>query len=665
MSNLTLPILILTTAVGYFFSKDGKNTRQTKKKDTLVEKFDKNIYESDMVREVNAEMLERSLSNYKKAEDPANTGIIPPLFNTYSVAGNDSILTGETNGKIIKELVVEKENKKKIDIDNRPMFNEMKFGTERIDDDSKRDEEISLLTGLPLERNHKNMVPFFGSNSKQNVEKFTNETILESHTGNTGLYKHKKEALPLFNKVPENIFGTPVETVYTETERYIPSMFKQNEKPFDEQMISAKKEGTIENKIRPVFKDVNNLRVETNPKESYEGRIKIGKFGDLRGVQGEFKKQRAETFYEKNIDHLFKTNGQYIATKSKENFENLKTGNEIYNVDYIGNSSAINQKEQIRSQMQDPRRINFSKGALETTERNSNGYIINKSANDYGKDTYTNYDTERGDENDMGLLTSNLQMTTNSGKKHFTDSAKTTFRETFGEQDEESKRNVKTQFDKGMMDAYNNGMLDQTPRVTHKENTIVNNYNGIVNKQEGMGYLINKYEVETTNKQINIENTNYTGNANRDIKTASVYTTYENPEKVRNAIHTENYKGTAIGSNKELSRTNYNNAETRDNKEIIANRKHISGPQNFQISGGQETIGKVKTHANTLFKEMEGKRKPVIHNLINVLPSTQTMGMKTRMGNDIGTLENKLEPELIINQHNQNPYSLYGNKIKK
>ena len=91
MSDLTLPLIGLTTLVGYFFSRNGKNPRQQEIKRNTVEAFDKpngsNIYESNVVEEANKEILERSLENYKLAENPSETGLIKPLFNTYSEIG--------------------------------------------------------------------------------------------------------------------------------------------------------------------------------------------------------------------------------------------------------------------------------------------------------------------------------------------------------------------------------------------------------------------------------------------------------------------------------------------------------------------------------------------------------------------------------------------------
>ena len=198
MSDLTLPLIGLTTLVGYFFSRDGRNPRDTEVVRENIEAFDKpngkTIYTSNVVNEANDEILKRSLQNYKAAENPSDTGFIPPLYNTYSAVGNDSLLSpvlspeivglsSEQLGKLndINRLKNVKENdissKGKIDV--MPMFKPLEnyVGRESNTENESafrslpfKDEQINLLTNKPFENSHANMVPFFGSNTKQNME---------------------------------------------------------------------------------------------------------------------------------------------------------------------------------------------------------------------------------------------------------------------------------------------------------------------------------------------------------------------------------------------------------------------------------------------------------------------------------------------------------------
>ena len=209
MADLTLPLIGLTTLVGYFFNKDGRNVRQENFERNQITPEDKpngaNIYSSNMVNEANRDILEKSLENYKKAEIPSETVYIPPLFNTYSSVGQDvdKIQVGLSGAELSEINKVNRLNNVKEDnsiknISNMPMFNT--FQNLSTNDDStfvevsnKNTQNVNLLTGLPFDKDHNNMVPFFGSSAKQNAEQFSNVSLLDKYTGSTDTFKHKKE----------------------------------------------------------------------------------------------------------------------------------------------------------------------------------------------------------------------------------------------------------------------------------------------------------------------------------------------------------------------------------------------------------------------------------------------------------------------------------------
>ena len=65
------------------------------------------------------------------------------------------------------------------------------------------------------------MIPFFGGNIKQNIETFSNESLLENRSGKSATFKHKQEINSLYDKKPENIYGNPAFTTQVELDRYI------------------------------------------------------------------------------------------------------------------------------------------------------------------------------------------------------------------------------------------------------------------------------------------------------------------------------------------------------------------------------------------------------------------------------------------------------------
>lgn len=668
MGDLTLPIIGLTTLVGYFFSKESINNRGKGALKQTVEAFEKpngsNIYNSNKVEEVNQEILNRSLSNYELSKNPAETGMLPPLFNTYSTIGNDSIL--KLNSDIPKDPVsmaqVNQINRYKsfgqkesnTPVTERPMFKPLKEYTVSTEQrpfsdtpsqfDSSKDPEgqqISLLTGKPIDLSHNNMVPFFGSNVKQNVETFANTSLLDTHTGNTSLFAHKKEVGELFEKRPENIYGMPVFTTEISTDRFISSQFKQNEKPFDDAKVSPTISGTVDNLIRPAFKDVNDLRPGNRPKETYEARTKAGQFGSVRGIQSEVFKRRPETFYEKNDDHLFSAPGAVLAPKVTENFDNFKaTSRQDYSEEsYYGApnaSSFIKTKQRISSSSnnssdslvdavaEEPKRINFENDY----SRNVNPSMPNASS-DYGKSSINPFVTER--ESTSHSRMSNVR-NLDGGKTRLNDLPKTTAKETMVNFNRQGL--VKTSFDSGIAGAFRAGISDYTAKTTHKESLVDNKYVGNSDRKDGMGYLVNKYNAPTTGKEIVTNNSEYSGNA--------------------------------TFSHGESSRSQFANAEITDRKENILMGSRPSGPQSFAIGNGKDSFPDLKHTENMMLKERLDDRDKIHVNVQSLIPDKSIIGFVQRFRYDNDTEDtspiNRLNGDLVQSQLQQNPYSLKFDK---
>jgi hypothetical protein len=675
MSDLTLPIVGITTLIGYFFSKsariEDKNTKN------IVEDFDKptgeNIYTSNKVEQVNNELLQRSLANYKDAENPSQTGVIPPLFNTYSSIGNESAIS--PHSKIFDEKQNDQHRTNNIlstnepSIEERPMFKYLGFESEN------EGAEVSLLTGLPLQREHNNMTPFFGSNVKQNTETFANVPLLDKYTGNIDTYQPKREQGQFFQNKEENIYGAPVFTNSINTDRYIPSVFKQNEKPFDDEKIVRPIAGTINNNVLPQFKDVNELRVSSKPKMTYNGVMIPGQQGEVRGTQGKFDKNRPDTFYEKTSDHLFRTTGEFIANKSMENFEtNFKpTSRKDYNIEYIGPGKNINNKAKQRLQactLQNLTECNYEDAIVQPSQRTNydNDYTRNltgnKSQNDYGKSAIVAYDTERATTgtNTHILNTTKPEKGIRIGHQ---DAPKQTLKQTTLSSNT-GTGHVKTTFDQGIAQAKNAGITGIDAKTTHKETTLNTNYKGNIHKEDGMGYLVNKYDARTTGKETLTARSKYTGNANSANKNSTVYDTYKNPIKVRYANHAVDYKGNAISSSKDtMSRYNFQNAEIRDIKEKSISGERPSGPQNFQIPSGSNGMGDVTKESNERLMERE-----IIHKFLpQSIKTKESIGFSTQTRFDEERVDkafdDRLMPDLVIQQHNQNPYSIFGTIKKK
>lgn len=624
MSDLTLPLIGLTALVGYFFNKDGKNPRQQETKRTLVESFNKpngsNIYESNIVEEANNEILTRSLENYRLAETPSETGFIPPLFNTYGAVGSETIMSAKLNAapeitgldsKRLGELNDLNRLGKESKIDNieaQPMFKIGNTIETKAYSDVEENGEVNNLTGLPYDVSHMNMIPFFGGSMKQNVETFSNESLLENRSGKSSTFKHKQEINSLYDKQPENIYGNPAFTTQVELDRYIPSLYRQNERPVEQQYIAAPISGTIENPLNQKigFKTVDELRVLSKQKETYSGKIIAGQFGNVRGVEGEVVKRRPDTYYEQETpDKLFRGPGAHLeTTMDKDYTTNFKgSSRQDYNMEYYGganNSQLIkttqrlgnidNSSELSLSLFQNPKRQNFQADSI----RNISGNITAKKVDDYGKSGLTIYESERATTEEQTHLL-------NAQRKEFgvsigpQDEFKTTLKQNTMIYD--NFGNIKTTFDTGKSSAYESGILSVDAKVTQKQSLIDNKYLGNIEKERGMGYLVTKYDARTTGKQM----------------------------------------------------------LTKDSE--LKNQK--SGPQFFQTASGKVSQADLKSTQNMLFKEKEDRRPKMNVNINPVIPSKELIGSLIQFRNDDEKVDKissqRLDPS-ILNQLNDNPF---------
>ena len=644
MSDLTLPLIGLTALAGFFFSKEGKNSRKIESLQNELAAFEKpngkNIYTSNVVDEANRDILERSLKNYQDAENPEITGFIPPFYNAFRTQkGNKDILEGKDRDMLTYSEIAELDNiNRNVDVtqmgkslsklEERPMFKEYGEYLSGIKKPAEEEKigntEISLLTGKSLDRNHNNMVPFFGGAMKQNVETFSNESLLDLYSGNTSTFQHKKEVGPLFNQTQENIYGSPLFTNNVEMDRYNQSVFRQNEKPFDPVRINALKANTIENNILPQYKDVNDLNVKQ--KETYGGRVLSGKQGEERGILGDVKKRRPETFYEQTQDHLFKGPGQFIGIKSEEDYTTgfKNTARADYNTEYFGivgqndfNKltrrvvSIDNSDEILDAIAQNPKRTNYENDYM----RNVSGI---KSADDYGLGAIRPVTTERTSTGEGKIL--NPYKSERGSRAQLQDEIKGTLRQ--DGMNYQQIGNVKTTFDMGLSKSHDVGIAEMSAKDTQKQTLVDNKYITPINMPLGMGYVVNKYDAKPTTP---IHALDYVGIAEKDV------------------AHT--------------SRLNYDNAEIRDHQEIAVSGERPSGPEKFQIASGTTSYGDIQHTDNMALKEQEDQRDKDISKTYQTISNKNSIGVidKDKIGMDKNMYGSRLEPE-ILGQLLDNPY---------
>jgi len=174
---------------------------------------------------------------------------------------------------------------------------------------------ISPLTGLPMptaEFTHNNMVPFFRGSVKQNIGDEANRSILDTMTGAGYDQIEKREQAPLFDPHREptgNINGLESFTNFAQ-DRVISSTNRAFEKPTESVMVGPGiKQGysslpiggyqqfeVLEEALR--YKNVDDLRVASKPKITYDGMVFAGKaIGAQRAQIGEVRKYHPDTFF--------------------------------------------------------------------------------------------------------------------------------------------------------------------------------------------------------------------------------------------------------------------------------------------------------------------------------------------------------------------------------
>ena len=251
-----------------------------------------NIYENDILKQ--AKKYENKLveNSFKKSINGLQEGVIPKYFN---------------------QNILNKTNKFKI-------HEQLKDIREHNIDTNK--EVVSSLSGvkIPMEEfSHNNMVPFFGSNIKQNMSGDISQTKLETFTGNIENYKRKSEIPIMFEpeKNVSQVYGTQIHDNEL-FQRYISSSKKQNELPINQirvgpglnQGYSSTPCGGLNQTNKRDFimpKTVDELRTVNNPKKQYKGRIISGQKEIQRGKQAKVNKNRPDRYYNNCADRYFTT----------------------------------------------------------------------------------------------------------------------------------------------------------------------------------------------------------------------------------------------------------------------------------------------------------------------------------------------------------------------
>ena len=373
---LELYLAIGLIGLGALASKNGKQKRTvSEKKVKEVNLNQGNIYSNNITKKISEIEKNEAKKIFDKAKKPENyyqSNILHKTKKTPEPYNNKNVNLDEN---IIKSNFIGIEKKSEDSISENQQTNTVNYDTG------------SNMT-------HNNMVPFFGGSIKQtnNLEHFTN--VLDNHTGRNQFAHHKKEQKPLFDDKHSMTFvhGSPN---YDYSSRYNVTNIRRNNLPFEQIKVAPglglnyNDDGygnfhqyEINDLIRP--KNVDQLRAESNPKITYKGRIVSGKKIDKRSKIGEFKHYRPDKFYHNNPDRYFKTTGDVIKAKVRENVFAKKTQKEIQK-EYIGAAGPGSNKKPRKIPLHQKSRRNNYKNSDPSNANAIGTWDHNKKNSDYGK----------------------------------------------------------------------------------------------------------------------------------------------------------------------------------------------------------------------------------------------------------------------------------------
>ena len=353
--------------------------------------------------------------NKKDDAHPDDINVDSPLYNDV-----DNML--EPNRKLIrndysdKKLPLEFKDRYGNQIGDNRLISENKGPNEMLNEVTRNAQRESVssiygysLTGEKIDPKkfvHNNMVPFFGGSVKQNVDEYATNTILDTYTGNDITYQKKKEIPSMFDPQANvgNPYGTSNLSGYQQ-ERYIPSNKRANDTPIERTYVgpglnngyTAKPDGGFQQMAKRDYimpKSVDELRVKTNPKMVYQGRINPGKKISRTGKIGQVKKRTPEGFFVNTPDRLFTAVGQQTAPKLRPAHIMKITNREKNGPDnHYGPAVSTQTKASQRAKVAKSRRIALPSSGMRHLDGGGRWSINSKSKSkrelhDYGKSGY-------------------------------------------------------------------------------------------------------------------------------------------------------------------------------------------------------------------------------------------------------------------------------------
>ena len=462
----------------------------------------------------------------EKSKYPQDTNVVtpgPPFPIMYNkVDYTQSSLPVEFNSYAKYDDIIIDNND--IDKDKERNFNRIQ--NNKSLPDSGGFQGISL-TGNPIDPNkftHNNQVPFFGGNVRQNLDEFSTRGIFENFTGTQDNYQKKQEQSLLFEpqKNMSNVYGTGSLDGFM-IDRYYVSNIRSNETPIEKVYVGPGLNQGYTNEPSGGFqqpdaqdysmpKTTDEIRVKTNPKVSYYGRIVSGSKIAKPGKIGTVYKNKPDTFYVQEPDRYLTTTGAVIAPEQRPCIVTKYTNRKTTELKTrTGSAAPIHGTvAQVRSKYKISNKVTYKDDGPRNVNGTGTWSIIKNmlgldkdTPNDYGKQSIRIRDNKRvlNNENDKGNNVMNFKSSIQKGVARNDQKLKNT-----------KKINiVKNNRINGNYQGIKKSKIydpNDVPKSTIKETNIHNNHSGMMSTSmpsKGIAYDPNDL-ARTTIKETNIHN---------------------------------------------------------------------------------------------------------------------------------------------------------------
>lgn len=462
-----------------------------------------------------------------------------------------------------------------------------------------------------IDMTHNNMVPFFGSTVKQNInDTAVTQHILERYTGNFKDTRrdNKSEVEYLFDPTPNNalVYGADINSAKNrDMSRFFPSnLGKQNNVlPFEQINVgpgvangyTARPNGGFHQDVRILPKTTEELNV--NPKITYEGRVIPGKAVTEKGkvIGQQILKKPKAIMWNWNGERNFTTTGVHKKNKQRPDIILRCTSREQLHSDYTGiaapTKSSYNTPENLRGK----RKVSHKRNFLNTPFRNLI-QATGKLMNDLGKSSIWNKPTERSQQSSRVHYTNVHQVQGGRGQQYTNDDLRYTRKQDLiinrpGQSDCVPGSKAGPAF------ATRGPVYDQDEiaKTTIRETTEDNLHNGFMGTEErrGMAYDEKQWTAKTTIKET-VENNNHNGFMQNHERKGKVYDQDDIAKTTIKETTEDNLHNGYVSRHKHVGKV-YDAAEPAKVtiKETTEDNKYVTGPNRGTLQGG---LGYTVTH---------------------------------------------------------------------